>query len=303
MRFYELRENRAPGHTGDIRAASKWFLPGAKCPGCRATWANAAVAYPCVDLSRHPQQAAFVVPRAEPLHEFERLRELIRPWAPEGAPLPPGTRFGPLVGKAWGRFGSFFFQNPWTLLVRREAMEALQQAGLRGVAGRKPELSFRQKKELPDLLELQLMPCGLLHADCLRQRPAPRDGWNPLPRATAALSGETYEALCVQGDGATFHRQPGECKARVRAARCTALCRVSRGRWEHRASVSVRGLLAPRSTRCLPPHLPQANTPKSNVLLSNSAQSIRDVPCFGVRPPLTASLDAGLLQERQATGP
>lgn len=173
MRFYELRENRASGDPGDISAASKWFLPGAKCPGCGATWANAAVAYPCVDLSQHPQQAAFVVPRAEPLHEFERLRELIRPWAPEGAPLPPGTRFGPLVGKAWGRFGSFFFQNPWTLLVRREAMETLQQAGLRGLAGRQPQLSFRQKKDLPDLMELQLMPYGLLHADCLRQPPAP----------------------------------------------------------------------------------------------------------------------------------
>jgi uncharacterized double-CXXCG motif protein len=181
MRFYELRENRAPGETGDISAASKWFLPGVKCPGCGATWANAAMAYPCVDLSQHPQQAMFVVPRAEPLHEFERLRELIRPLAPKGAPLPPGTRLGPLVGKAWGRFGSFFFQNPWTLLVQREAMEALQQADIRGLAGRKPELIFRQKKEPPELMELQLMPHGVLHADCLLQPPAPcsrcgRDG-------------------------------------------------------------------------------------------------------------------------------
>jgi uncharacterized double-CXXCG motif protein len=181
MHFYELRENRASGYTGDINAASKWGLPGAKCPGCEVTWANAAVAYPCVDLSQHPQQAEFVVPRPEPLHEFERLRELIRPLAPKGAPLPPGTRFGPLVGKAWGSFGSFFFQNPWTLVVRREAMEALQQAGIRGLPGRKPELKFRQKSDLPDLMELQLMPYGLLHADCLLQPPAPcsrcgRDG-------------------------------------------------------------------------------------------------------------------------------
>ncbi|MDY7227366.1 double-CXXCG motif protein [Hyalangium rubrum] len=181
MHFYELSENRAPGDTGAISAASKWFLPGVKCPGCGATWANAAMAYPCVDLSQHPQQAEFVVPRPAPLQEFERLRELIRPLAPEGAPLPPGTRFGPLVGKAWGRFGSFFFQNPWTLLVRREAMEALQQAGIRGLAGRKPELSFRQKNGPPELMELQLMPYGMLHAQCLRQPLAPcsrcgRDG-------------------------------------------------------------------------------------------------------------------------------
>ena len=88
---------------------------------------------------------------------------------------------GPLVGKAWGRFGSFFFQNPWTLLVRREAMEALEQVGIRGLVGRKPELSFRKKDEPPELVELQLMPHGLLHADCLPQSRKPcsrcgRDG-------------------------------------------------------------------------------------------------------------------------------
>jgi len=182
MRFYELREHRTPGNTGDISAASRWFLPGVKkCPGCGATWANAAVAYPCVDLSQHPQQAEFVVPRPEPLQEVERLRELIRPLVPQGAPLPPGTRFGPLVGKAWGNFGTFFFQNPWTLLMRREAMEALHQADVRELAGRKPEMSFRQKKESPELMELQLMPYGRLHADCLSQPHAPcsrcgRDG-------------------------------------------------------------------------------------------------------------------------------
>ncbi len=65
--------------------------------------------------------------------------------------------------------------------MRREAMEALQQAGVQGLKGCKPELRFRQKNP-PDLVELQLEPHGLLHSDCLPPRPPPcprcgRDGF------------------------------------------------------------------------------------------------------------------------------
>ncbi len=182
MRFYRLREDTATGHTGDISAASKWGLPGVKCPACGNTWADSAVAYPCVDLSRHPHRAEFETPRPEPIEEFERLRELVRPFAPAGVPLDAGTRLGPLVGSAWGSFGAFFFQNPWTLLARREAVESLQRAGVLGLKGHKPELRFRQKKNPPDLMVLQLEPHGLLHPDCLPPRPPPcsrcgRDGF------------------------------------------------------------------------------------------------------------------------------
>jgi len=183
MQFYELHEDTTPGYTGDISAASKWGLPGLmKCPGCGNTWASAGTAYPCVDLSHHPRRDEFVVPRPEPIEEFERLREVVRPLIPAGMPIPPGTRFGPLVGSAWGTFGAFFLQNPWTLIARREAMEALQQAGVQGLKGCKPEVRFRQKKNPPELVELQLEPHGLLHPDCLPPRPPPcsrcgRDGF------------------------------------------------------------------------------------------------------------------------------
>lgn len=182
MRFYRLREDTTAGYTGDINAGSRWGLPGVMCPACGKTWADGGTAYPCVDLSQHPHQAEFEVPRPEPIEEFERLRELVRPLVPAGAPIPAGTELGPLVGSAWGTFGAFFFQNPWTLLARREVMEALQQAGVQGLKGCKPELRFRQKKNPPELVVLQLEPHGLLHPDCLPPRPPPcsrcgRDGF------------------------------------------------------------------------------------------------------------------------------
>jgi uncharacterized double-CXXCG motif protein len=186
VHFYRLREDTTAGYTGDISAASKWGLPGVRCPKCGNTWSSSGTAYPCVDLSQHPHRAEFEVPRPEPIEEFERLREMVRPLVPTGAPIPAGTELGPLVGSAWGTFGAFFFQNPWTLLARREAIEALQQAGVHGLTGRKPELRFRQKKNPPELVVLQLEPHGLLHPDCLPPRPPPcprcgRDGFQ-LPK-------------------------------------------------------------------------------------------------------------------------
>ncbi len=182
MQFYRLREDTTAGYTGDISAASKWGLPGVKCPNCGTTWADSAVAYPCVDLAQHPLRREYEEPRPEPIEEFERLREQVRPLVPGGLPLPPGALLGPAVGTAQGQFGPFCFESPWGLFMRREAMEALQQAGVRGLKGCRPELRFRQKKNPPDLVELQLEPHGLLHADCLPERPPPcsrcgRDGF------------------------------------------------------------------------------------------------------------------------------
>ncbi|ADO74063.1 double-CXXCG motif protein [Stigmatella aurantiaca] len=116
MRFYVLRKAPDKGTTGDMQAVSKWTRPGVKCPMCGATWAEAGVSYPCVDLSNHPQAAKLTQPRAEPIEEFERLRECVRPLLPAGALLPPGTSLGPSVGTAQGEFGAFFFEQPWILL-------------------------------------------------------------------------------------------------------------------------------------------------------------------------------------------
>lgn len=176
--FYWLRAEKGSRYTGELDAVPKWGLPGVRCPECGDTWASAGVLYPSVDLSGLPQRDSFKKARAEPIEEFERLRELVRPLVPAGAPLPPGTEFGPLVGSAQGTFGSFHYDAPWSLLVRREALEALQAEGISGLMGCPTELRFRQKKA-PELLELQLEAWGQLHLDCLplaRRVPCARCG-------------------------------------------------------------------------------------------------------------------------------
>ncbi len=163
-RYFWLREEEP--YTASIDAANKWGLPGVKCSGCGATWGVAGHQYPAVDLSHLPERAKFVRRWPVPDTELARLRELVRPLVPPGAKLPPGTSFGPLEGRASGKFGPFTSQGNITWVARRDALEHLQADGVRGLLGCRTELRFRQK-DPPELLELQIEPHGRLHPDCL----------------------------------------------------------------------------------------------------------------------------------------
>ncbi len=172
-KFYRAQEDKDSRYTGTINAGHRWGLPGVHCPTCGATWAGGVDAYPSVDLSRLPNHQEYEEPRPEPFEEFARLREQVLPLLPPGTPLLPGSSFGPLEGTATGSFGAFTFQNPWTLLVRSDALAKLQAEGLRGLKGCPTRLRFRQKKP-PSLLELEIHPHGRLHPDCIPQnRPPP----------------------------------------------------------------------------------------------------------------------------------
>jgi uncharacterized double-CXXCG motif protein len=172
-KFYRVQEDKASRYTGTINAAHKWGLPGVHCPTCGATWAGGVDAYPSVDLSGLPNHHEYEEPRPEPFVEFARLRERVLPLLPPGTQLLPGSNFGPLEGTATGSFGAFTFQNPWTLLVRSDALAKLQAEGMRGLKGCRTRLRFR-KKNPPELLELEIHPHGRLHPDCTPpNRPPP----------------------------------------------------------------------------------------------------------------------------------
>jgi uncharacterized double-CXXCG motif protein len=120
-----------------------------------------------------PESAKFYEAWPVSLAEFDRLRELVRPLVPQGSPLEPGAKFGPVQGSATGYFGQLYMQNPWSLFMRREALERLQEAGIRGLLGCPIPVRFRQKNH-PQLLELQLGLHGYYHSDCLPADLKPR---------------------------------------------------------------------------------------------------------------------------------
>jgi uncharacterized double-CXXCG motif protein len=137
-----------------------------------------------------------------PYEEFVRLRELVRPLVPPGAELKPVATFGPLTGTATGYFGQLFMQNPWSLYLRREALEKLQAAGIRGLRGCPLAVRFRQKNH-PELLDLQLELRGRFHPDCLpknRESPCPtcgRDKGYTLPQPSLLAAASLPEDLDV----------------------------------------------------------------------------------------------------------
>jgi uncharacterized double-CXXCG motif protein len=190
VKFYRIEEDKAPRYTGNLDAGHKWGLPGIEsCPTCGVGGAVFGLQYPCVDLSSLPDRKKFDDPWPVPFEEFKRLRELVRPLAPSCAVLEPGTRFGPLEGKGSGHFGQLFMQNPWSLYVRREALERLQEAGIRGLQGCPIQVRFRVKSP-PELLALQLELHGRFHPDCLppdRKPPCPTCGHEPFDRPEPIL--------------------------------------------------------------------------------------------------------------------
>jgi uncharacterized double-CXXCG motif protein len=179
MEYFSIEEDRSSVYTGYIDGTHKWGLPGIlRCPGCMAGWSGGAKSYPSVDLTPVAAMADFEKPRAEPIEEYERLRALVRPLLPSGAALEPGAEFGPLVGKAQGRFGPLVAPSPWMLLMQREVLDKLQAEALQGLKGCHTQLRFRQRNS-PELLELEILPLGRLNPDCLppdRKPPCPRCG-------------------------------------------------------------------------------------------------------------------------------
>lgn len=172
MRWFHLGYVYASRYSWSLEAHHKWCLPGLHCPTCDEIGGGIGEAYPSVDLSGLPERRKFGARVEEDFAAFTRMRETVRPLAPEGALLEPGAEFGPLVGRGRGPFPQLVLMHPWILLMRSEALEQLQTAGLRGLTGCKTQLRLRDKNP-PELLELQVEPRGLLHRDCLPRRLPP----------------------------------------------------------------------------------------------------------------------------------
>ncbi|WZX17215.1 double-CXXCG motif protein [Myxococcus stipitatus] len=168
-RFYLLDEDRdaATKCGGYVDAAHRWGLPGLlRCPSCATGWAATGHYYPGVDLTvLGEEERDFRKARQEPFAELVRLRELVRPLVPPGAQLPPGTTFGPLVGRCSGRLPDFAWVVD-ALLFPRHVLDGLRRGGIRGLEAFPAELRTRQKSPL-ELMEAQLAHHGRLHPDCI----------------------------------------------------------------------------------------------------------------------------------------
>lgn len=141
----------------EIDASHMWGLPGVQCSACGRTWSTTGIAYPALDLSKLPSVGRYCNPSPVAVEELLELRASILPLSPAEFVLPPGAEFGPLVGRARGRFGDFAWVNPWTMLIRREALLRLTSEHIRLPRFVAPHLNFGSEPPV-DLLELQIEP-------------------------------------------------------------------------------------------------------------------------------------------------
>lgn len=157
--------------------------------------------YSCVDLSplsphdlsvlREPQQVSF--------SEFERLRETVRPYAPSGAILTPGTTFGPLTGTGSGWFAEMHVGLS-TICLQVEAWKQLSEAGIRGIQACPVQIKFTRRSI--ELVSLQLEVHGRYFIPG-RRPPCPQCGnkfidWPPpqvLDRATLPIHVDIFRLL------------------------------------------------------------------------------------------------------------
>ncbi|NVJ26739.1 hypothetical protein HUW62_36530 [Myxococcus sp. AM011] len=129
---------------------------------------DVALIYSSVRLSELQNEREYREARPEPWEEHLRLREGVLPLLPAGAVLGPGSCFGPLRGRARGVFPPVVMQDPWTLLVARPVLQAMEEARLSGAVP--VRVDFKGLKDPEGLYELQLLPQEKLAADCASRR-------------------------------------------------------------------------------------------------------------------------------------
>lgn len=159
MRLYELVPStfdKAVAYRVD--ATHRYALPGVICDVCKATWAQTGIAYPQVELPDEIDPTRYQRDDPVPIAQFEELITPIRAVFPNDALLTPGTEFGPLEGTIHGDdYGDFAWLNPWTLLVRGDALKLLTDS-VPGIVAVPTQLRAPQGRA--DLLELFFKPSG-----------------------------------------------------------------------------------------------------------------------------------------------
>lgn len=170
-------EGWGEGFRYDLVARHPHSLPGFRCPACGEAWTTTGAAFPAVDLSGQPWAGRVVSDLVE-LDTFLELRSFVLPFLPAGADPQPGWAFGPMEGRASGRFGDFAWER-WHPLLRRGRAEALRAAGVRLPLGVAPRLAFRGGGGAVELEELQVEPLAELAPESFAPgapEPCPRCG-------------------------------------------------------------------------------------------------------------------------------
>lgn len=150
-------ENWGTAFNDNIEANYKWTMPGVHCSICQQTWATIGVAYPMVDLTSMPIGNQLKKPRVVEIEVYEEIRKVVKKIIPDGLPILPGTKFGPVVGKITGTFGDFVWRQIWDPMIKVGSYANLVSSGLSIPSAIYPRLQHMVQGQL---FQLQIEPYG-----------------------------------------------------------------------------------------------------------------------------------------------
>jgi uncharacterized double-CXXCG motif protein len=183
MRLFRVQPDDANWgrqHDYEINAGHPWGLPGVRCSECGRTWATTGVAYPAIDCSVLPSAEGYSRAGTASAEKYREARDAIIEAFSVQLVLPPGTQFGSLVGTARGDCGDFAWVNPWTMLIRAEALARLEASGVSLPTAVPARLEFLSGRRV-HLLEFQVEPVAHLSAASFSVRepsPCPSCGYD-----------------------------------------------------------------------------------------------------------------------------
>jgi hypothetical protein len=109
----------------ELDVSHRWGLPGTTCPKCEATWASVGLDYPTLDLSEQPFELDLREGWLATWDQYQSLKDQLARLLPPGAPISPGSEFGPSIGTSKGPRSGAIWPNPWTLMFAEDTLERL----------------------------------------------------------------------------------------------------------------------------------------------------------------------------------
>ena len=158
MKAYEIKpDDDGWSHDYCIDASHRWGLPGVRCSDCGFVGGVVGLQYPAYSLPGDIDPAPYLEGWPVTLERQSELQsQLLSRWGKD-VMVSPGTRFGLLGGKAWGKAGDVGWVNDWTPLLAATAIDRLREVGINSLTLVPTQIKWRSKTA-PVYLELQIPP-------------------------------------------------------------------------------------------------------------------------------------------------
>lgn len=125
VNLFRLNDRAGSGYAYTIEGDRDGSLGGITCDVCGQTWAGTNEAIPSFDVASHPLRDELRTLGAWPAAEWRRIRDAVRPFAPEWALLRPGAGLGRFHGDVRGKVQDLMMDGSRRVVVLSPLLQEL----------------------------------------------------------------------------------------------------------------------------------------------------------------------------------